>query len=187
MLSYWVEVWSMITRRTLSLIPAFIISLAGTPASGGEAVTPALKTVEKVDLSRYLGKWYELGRFPAWFQKDCYKSTAEYSLRDDGNVKVVNTCRKGSPEGKEKISTGKAWVVDKETSAKLKVQFVWPFSGDYWIVELGKDYEYAVVSEPKRNYLWILSRTPAMDEAKFDGITGRLKENGFDISKLERR
>lgn len=177
----------MIDRRTLSLIPTFIIALACTSVSAGEAVPTPLKTVEKVDLSRYLGKWYELGRFPAWFQKDCHKSTAEYSLRDDGNIKVVNTCRKGSPEGREKSSTGKAWVVDKETSAKLKVQFVWPFSGDYWIVELGKDYEYAVVSEPKRNYLWILSRTPSMEEEKFNGIVARMKENGFDVSKLERR
>jgi apolipoprotein D and lipocalin family protein len=81
---------------------------------------------------------------------------------------------------------GKAWVVDKSTNAKLKVSFFWPFRGDYWIIELGKDYEYAVVSSPNRKYLWILSRTPKMDEALYARIVEGLRERGFDVSLLQR-
>jgi apolipoprotein D and lipocalin family protein len=77
-------------------------------------------------------------------------------------------------------------VVDKSTNAKLKVSFFWPFRGDYWIIELGKDYEYAVVSSPNRKYLWILSRTPKMDEALYARIVEGLRERGFDVSLLQR-
>jgi apolipoprotein D and lipocalin family protein len=85
-----------------------------------------------------------------------------------------------------KTIKGKAWVVDPKTNAKLKVTFFWPFAGNYWILELGKDYEYAVVGESSRKYLWVLSRSPQMERDVYDGIVGRLREKGFDVSKLEK-
>ena len=144
-----------------------------------------LQAVDKVDAQRYMGKWYDIANFPQRFQKNCKCTSAEYKLLDDETVEVYNYCL-DSETGKVKDITGKAFIADKTTNAKLKVQFFWPFKGDYWIVELADDYSYAVVSEPGKEYLWILSRTPKMDENLLQAIIGRLKEKGFDTSKIVR-
>ncbi len=145
-----------------------------------------LKTVDHVDVQRYMGTWYEIAKFPQRFEKGMVGITAEYSLLPDGRVQVLNRGYKGGFNGELKTIKGKAWVVDPKTNAKLKVTFFWPFAGDYWILELGKDYEYAVVGEASRKYLWVLSRSPQMEGDVYDGIIGRLREKGFDVSKLEK-
>jgi apolipoprotein D and lipocalin family protein len=142
--------------------------------------------VDAVDLNRYLGKWYEIASYPAWFQKDCNASTAEYSLLPDGKIQVVNRCRKGSLDGPLKESKGKAEVVDTTTNAKLKVWFFWPFKGNYWIIDLDENYQWVVVGEPSRKYLWVLSRTPTMDESLYRQITNALPQKGYDPGKLRR-
>ena len=98
-------------------------------------------------------------------------------------MEVLNSCLR---DGNVDTARGKAWVKDKTTNAKLKVSFFWPFRGDYWIIELGRDYEYAVVSAPSRKYLWILSRTPKMEDQRYQEVVGRLKDKGFDVAKLSR-
>lgn len=164
------------------------IALSGTLAlflcacATGGPVHP-LDTVPQVDLAKYMGRWYEIASFPQRFQKGCTDTRAEYRSRPDGDVEVMNSCLR---DGKVDTATGKAWVVDRTTNAKLKVSFFWPFRGDYWIIDLGRDYEYAVVSAPSRKYLWILSRTPQMDEARYQEIVGKLKDRGFDVAKLNR-
>ena len=147
---------------------------------------PPLRTVPRVELDRYMGVWYEIASFPQRFQKGCAASMATYSLRSGGKVAVLNQCRNETLDGKLRSAKGTAWVVNKTTNAKLKVRFFWPFSGDYWIIDLGPDYEYAVVGHPKRTYLWILSRKPQMDSATYDGILQRLKDQKYDISRLKR-
>jgi len=147
---------------------------------------PPLKTVEKVDLNRYLGKWYEIASFPQRFQRGCTGSTANYTKRKDGRIRVVNRCRKGSLQGKKASAKGLARVVDKKTNAKLKVSFFRPFWGDYWIIDLDENYQYAVVGHPSRDYLWILSRTPQMNESVYEGILRRLKAQGYEIHKLKK-
>ena len=154
-------------------------------ADTAESDSP-LTVVNAVNLDRYLGKWYEIASYPSWFQKGCIGSTAEYSLLSDGKIQVVNRCRKGSPEGPLKESKGKAEVVDTTTNAKLKVWFFWPFKGDYWIIDLDPEYQWAVVGEPSRKYLWILSRTPAMEDTVYQGILERLLPKGYDPDKLRR-
>ena len=146
----------------------------------------ALETVNFVDLERYIGQWYEIARYHHRFQEGCVGSKATYSLRDDGKITVINECYDKSFSGKLRSVKGKAWVVDKETNAKLKVSFFWPFSGDYWIIDLGRDYEYAVIGHPNRKYLWILSRTPDMDEEVYQAILVRLQKQEYDTSKLIR-
>lgn len=142
-----------------------------------------LETVKYVDINKYMGKWYEIASFPQSFQKGCSCTTAEYELMDNGKVRVINSCE--VPDKTErKVSEGKAWVTDEETNAKLKVQFFWPFSGKYWIIDLADDYSYAVVGHPNRKYLWILSRTPQMDKGIYDDIVNRVEQKGFDISNL---
>jgi apolipoprotein D and lipocalin family protein len=147
---------------------------------------PPLTVVDSVDLERYLGKWYEIASYPAWFQKGCTGSTAEYSLLPDGKIQVVNRCRKGNLDGPLKESKGKAEVADTATNAKLKVWFFWPFKGNYWIIDLNPDYRWAVVGEPSRKYLWILSRTPTMDEAIYQRILERLPQKGYDPARLRK-
>ncbi len=151
-------------------------------ASGGPSPVPPT-VVPHVDLSRYTGTWYEIASFPQRFQKGCTDSRAAYRIRPDGDVEVVNSCLRN---GKVDTVKGKAWVVDTTTNAKLKVSFFWPFRGDYWIIDLGKDYEYAVVSAPSMKYLWILSRTSQLDEPRYQEIVARLKSRGFDVAKLIR-
>jgi len=142
------------------------------------------ETVANLDLSKYLGVWYEIASFPAPHQDDCVATKATYSLRKDGDIEIANECRDKTLTGKLRSASGKAWVVDKATPAKLKVRFVWPFSSDYWVIEIGEKYECAVVSGPARKYLWILSRTRQLPKNVLDGILGRLKDNGFDLGRL---
>jgi len=142
--------------------------------------------VDFVDLKRYLGRWYEIASYPAWFQKGCTGSMAEYTLLPDGKIQVINSCRENSLDGKLKQAKGKAEVVDTTTNAKLKVWFFWPFKGNYWIIDLDPDYRWAVVGEPKRKYLWILSRTPTMDQAVFQDILARLPQKGYDPARLKK-
>lgn len=156
-----------------------IFSLCST-LSAKEAPLP---TVAHVDLTQYLGKWYEIARYPFYFQKGCYRSTATYSLNKDGSIHVLNECFKG-PTGKYKKAVAKAWAVDANSNSKLKVQFFWPFSADYWIIDLSPTYQYAVVSEPTRKHLWILARTPSLDKDTYQQILLRLQALGFDTSKL---
>lgn len=152
----------------------------------GRAADKPLETVSSVDLDRYLGRWYEVASFPAWFQRGCTATTADYSLREDGLIKVVNSCRKGTPDGKHKQSVGRAKVVDEVTNAKLKVSFFGPFWGHYWIIDLDPDYRWAVVGVPNRRYLWILSREPQLEESVFQAIVSRLPDQGYDPMRLQR-
>lgn len=142
-----------------------------------------LETVPKVDLDRYLGRWYEIARYPNSFERKCDRDvTAEYSIKKNGDIRVVNSCVESS--GKIARAVGTAKIVDKSTNSKLKVSFFWPFYGKYWIIDLGPDYDYAVVGEPSRRYLWILSRTPDMPDDLYREITGELATKGYEASKL---
>jgi len=144
-----------------------------------------LQAVSRVDLSRYAGRWYEIARLPNRFEKKCADSvTATYTLRSDGKVDVVNRCRKAN--GEYTTAKGKAKIVDKKTNARLKVTFFWPFYGDYWILDLGPNYEYAVVGSPDRDYLWILSRTPQIDEQLYQQLLAKMASRGFETAPMIR-
>jgi apolipoprotein D and lipocalin family protein len=164
--------------------PLWLAAFFGMFSAASMAQT--LQTVPFVDLNKYAGKWYEIASFPQRFQKGCYGTTAEYSLTDKGYMIVENRCNKDSLNGKPSYIKGKAFVMKNSGNAKLKVQFFWPFKGKYWIIDLADDYSYAVVGHPNRKYLWILSRTPMMHDTIYQPIIARLKEQGFDISKINR-
>ena len=159
--------------------------MSGTGRAGD---LPELKTVAKVELTKYLGKWYEIYALPIIFEKKCAGGiAATYSLRPDGDIEVINECRTGA--GKLVRVRGRAWVVDKKTNAKLKMTVIpWLklnfLSEDCWILELGPNYEYAVVGHPDRKYCWILSRTPELPEDVLKGIISRLLAYGYDFSKF---
>jgi apolipoprotein D and lipocalin family protein len=145
-----------------------------------------LEAVPFVDLSRYLGTWYEIAAIPQRFQKGCVGVTAEYSLRKNGDIEVVNTCIQDTLDGEVRRVRGKARVVDKATGAKLKVSFFWPFWGSYWIIGLDADYQWAIVGHPNRNYLWILSRSPQMDDALYDKLLELIADKGYDLARIRK-
>ncbi len=150
----------------------------------GPKAAGRVQPVDRVEIERYLGTWYEIARYPHSFEENCYASQADYSLRDDGHIRVVNRCWLGGFEGELDEAIGKAWVVDETTQAKLKVQFFWPFSGDYWIIGLDPDYQYSIVGHPSREYLWILSRKPQMETALYDRLVQKVVDQGYDASRL---
>jgi apolipoprotein D and lipocalin family protein len=143
-----------------------------------------LQVVPSVDLPRYAGTWYEIARLPNRFQRECASDvTATYTLRPNGKVTVLNTCR--TSDGRTKSAKGTARVTDnKGPNTKLKVTFFWPFSGNYWIIDLDPDYRWAVVGEPDLRYFWILSRTPRMDGTLYEQILERAKQQGYDLTRL---
>jgi apolipoprotein D and lipocalin family protein len=157
-----------------------VLAISSATANGQRA---NLEVVPRVDLNRYVGRWYEIARLPNRFEKKCADSvTATYRLKDNGNIEVVNRCRK--PSGDYTTATGKAKIVDKTTNAKLKVTFFWPFYGDYWILDLGGNYEYAVVGAPDRKYLWILSRDRQMDESLYQSLLAKMAARGFKTEQM---
>lgn len=163
------------------IITLFIVSFLISTAMKAQL----LQTVPNVDLKKYAGKWFEIASFPQRFQKRCHCTTAEYTPTDKGYIIVENRCNKDSAKGKLSRIKGKAFVVENTGNAKLKVQFFWPFKGDYWIIDLADDYSYAVVSNPNKKSLWILSRTPKIDATVYKQIIIRLQEKGFDLTKLK--
>jgi apolipoprotein D and lipocalin family protein len=175
-----------VTRQT-ALLGLLAAALSWGCSHVATDTASPLRTVASVDLDRYLGTWYEIARYPHRFQEGCVASMATYTKRDDGRIRVVNTCREGTPDGKLRRAEGVAWVAKRApSSARLLVQFFWPFRGDYWIIELDPDYRHVVVGHPSRTYLWILARSPHMDEPTYQELRRRIAAHGYDLTPLQR-
>ena len=166
----------------------YIIPMAGllisgcfTPAELSTESIPAIKTFE---LNRYLGTWYEIARLPHSFEEGLDRVTATYKLRDDGRIEVLNKGFK-TAEGEWKEAKGKAYIPDTSAGAFLKVSFFWIFYGDYKVIALDTlDYSYAMVTSHSKEYLWILNRSPEMEQDIYDDLIKKAVNWGFDISKL---
>jgi apolipoprotein D and lipocalin family protein len=146
--------------------------------------TQPLQTVNQVDLERYTGVWFEIARYENSFERDCVAVTATYSKNSDDSIKVVNRCRHQTLVGEEKISEGRASVVDMQSNARLSVSFFWPFSGDYWVIGLAEDYSWALVGEPTGRYLWILSRTSHLTDETKAHLIAKLIAQGYNTKAL---
>jgi apolipoprotein D and lipocalin family protein len=168
-----------------------VLGMYSSQATAQAVDAAPVKTITSLDVPRYLGTWYELAKFPNWFQKKCVGNTkAEYSLRPDGNLKVLNSCK--TANGEVSDAEGTARQIGAKDSPRLEVRFapawlsflpmVW---GDYWVIDLDPQYQVAAVSDPKREYLWVLSRTPQLDSRIYDDLLLRLKHQQFDVRKLE--
>ncbi len=146
-----------------------------------------VETVANLDLDRYLGKWYEIGRLPNRFQKGCVASSATYSRIDAQTIAVLNECREGRLDGEPRRAQGTAWLAgDGSNPAKLEVQFFWPFRGDYWVIALDTEYRWAMIGHPQRKYLWILSREPDMPDVLYRRLLQQAASQGFDVSAVQR-
>jgi apolipoprotein D and lipocalin family protein len=153
----------------------------------GCASRPPLPTVPAVDLRRYEGRWFEIAKYPNWFQRGCASdTTATYTAQPDGSIRVVNRCRQ--PNGEFREATARATVTPNSGNAKLKVRFRGsPIAGDYWIIGLDeKNYSWALVGHPSRKFLWILARAPALDPATYEKITALAESLGYSPARLER-
>jgi apolipoprotein D and lipocalin family protein len=180
-----------------SLIAALCLSfsawvpLASAQAQSGEVSPAPLEAIGSLDVPRYMGTWYEVAKYPNWFQKRCIANTsATYAIQSNGMLQVLNRCQK--EDGSMSEALGEAKQVGDANSPKLKVRFapVWlsflPFVwGNYWVIDLDPQYQLAAVSEPSRKYLWILSRTQTVEPKAYDALLQRLKEKGFNLDAIE--
>lgn len=177
-----------------STLIGLYLMLAGLPAysqSGPQVSDAPVKTIASLDVPKYLGTWYEIAKFPNWFQRKCVGNTkATYSMRADGNLKVLNSCK--NADGVVSEAEGMARQIGEQDSPKLEVRFapawlsflplVW---GDYWVIDLDPQYQVAAVSDPQRDYLWVLSRTPQLDQKVYQELLQRLQAQQFDVRNLE--
>lgn len=179
------------TRTLLLSILGFSLIFIGASQVSAQQADQTVKTIAALDVPRYLGTWYEIAKFPNWFQKKCVGNTkAVYTAKPDGNLRVLNSCKTVNGETSE--AEGAARQIGAKDSPRLEVRFapewlsflplVW---GDYWVIDLDPQYQVAAVSDPRREYLWVLSRTPQLDPKVYEDLLLRLKQQQFDIRKLE--
>lgn len=167
----------MITMKTLPLIFLLLAACSHAPFDS--------QPMPRVEAEKYMGKWYEIARLPNRFEKGCDGVTAEYALKKDGTVSVLNTCRKGGPQGPARTASAKAWSVDPSGS-RYEVSFFRPFKAPYWIIELDAQYRWAAVGHPKRKYLWILAREKTLAPEIERELLAKLQTLGYDTARLER-
>lgn len=168
---------------TFVLISSLACSTSAVPPTSPER--PPLQTVKQVDLNRYSGRWYEIARTPNRFEDDCVGDVRVlYEMQPDGKLHLSNECRKHN--GKTESAHGYANVVEPGTGSKLRVTFFWPFFANYWIIELDPEYKYAVVGEPDRKYLWIISRTPQMDATTYNELIRKIASHGYDVGRISK-
>lgn len=175
----------------LLTIALSVLSLSACIAgpSGRAADAQDLQAVPSVDVSRYMGLWYEIARYPTSFQKNCEGATAEYTLREDGRVNVLNTCRFGTKDGNPRDAEAIARVIGGSNGARLFVNFspvpLLAGRGNYWVIYLDADYQHAVVGEPSGRFLWYLSRTPTITPETRAVLDAAAREQGYDLSMLK--
>lgn len=178
-------------RASLISISGLLLIGLGSSQVMAQQGDQSVKTIAALDVSRYLGTWYEIAKFPNWFQKKCVSNTkAVYTTKPDGNLRVLNSCKTATGETSE--AEGLARQIGAKDSPKLEVRFapewlsflplVW---GDYWVIDLDPQYQVAAVSDPRREYLWVLSRSPQLDPKVYADLLQRLTQQQFDIQKLE--
>jgi lipocalin len=167
--------------KLLFLNATICLLLLGTSCQSNQKIMD-VSTVNELDLQKYLGTWYEIARYNHKFERGLQGVTATYSMRDDGKIKVLNQGYKNSLEGELSRAVGKAKLTDEP--GKLKVSFFWIFYADYFVMELEENYQWALIGSKSDKYLWILSRTPQLDENVKNDILNRAKKRGYDISQL---
>lgn len=163
----------------------FSVSALSLVVHGCVAGVP-LTTVSHVDLSRFSGTWYVIANIPTFIEKDAYNAVESYRLADDGTMETVFTFRKGGFDGPIKTYRPRGFVRDTTTNAEWGMQFLWPFRSEYLITYLADDYSWTVISRNKRDYVWIMARTPRISEAEYQELVALVAAQGYDTSKLQR-
>ncbi len=147
---------------------------------------PPMETVDQVDLKRFMGDWYVIASIPTFIEKKAYNAVESYSLDSDGTVATVFTFREGGFDGELKRYTPTGFVRDAESNARWGMQFVWPIKADYRIIYLSDDYGQTVIGRRKRDYVWIMARTPQIPDARYDELVEFVRNQGYDIGELRK-
>ena len=153
--------------------------------SGCQSTKP-IYTVSHVDLERFMGDWYVIASIPTFIEKDAYNAVESYRLNADGTIATTFSFNKGGLDGKRKTYRPKGFVVENTGNAVWKMQFVWPFKAEYRIVYLNDDYGQTVIGRSKRDYVWIMARTPSVPDADYDRILAFLKDQGYSLERLRK-
>lgn len=158
-----------------------VVFLGGCAAKG-----PEMKTVDHVDLQRFMGPWYVIANIPTFLEKDAYNAVETYSLNDDGTIATTFTFRKGGFDGKKKEYNPKGFVLDDESNALWGMRFIWPIKADYRIVYLNKDYSQTIIGRQDRDYVWIMARTPTISDNDYEMLLSKVEALGYDMSLVKR-
>ena len=165
-------------KRLLLLSCAALLTGCQSPAP--------MPTVERVDLARFMGDWYVIASIPTFLEEDAHNAIESYRLEPDGTIATTFTFRAGSFDGDDRRYTPRGFVLDRETNARWGMQFIWPIKADYRIVYLAPDYGQTVIGREKRDYAWIMARTPSISEGEYRRLVGVLAEQGYAISKIRK-
>lgn len=145
-----------------------------------------MKTVDYVDIERFMGPWYVIANIPTFLEKDAYNAVETYELNDDGTIAATFTFLKGGFDGKQKEYNPKGFIVDEESNALWGMRFVWPIKADYRIVYLNDDYTQTVIGRQDRDYVWIMARTPNIPDGDYEELLNFVESIGYDTAKLQR-
>ena len=168
-------------RTCTILLLILAASLSGCAAQG-----PEMKTVDHVNLEQFMGDWYVIASIPTFIEKEAYNAVESYALNDDGTIATTFRFRKGGFDGKQKEYNPKGFVQDTDSNALWGMRFIWPFKGDYRIVYLDSGYDVTVIGRQKRDYVWIMARTPEISDADYDEVSSFVESIGYDVSKLRK-
>ena len=167
-------------NRTLAAI--FLTLTLGACAARG----PQMQTVDYVDLERFMGDWYVIANIPTFLEKNAHNAVETYELDDDGSILTTFTFRKGGLDGEKKQYNPRGFITDTETNATWGMRFVWPIKADYRIVYLDDDYSQTVIARQKRDFIWIMARTPEIPDEDYDRLVAFAGSIGYDTSKIQR-
>lgn len=168
-------------QSKLVLVVLLALAVTGCAGRGAE-----MKTVEQVDLDRFMGPWYVIANIPTFLEKEAYNAVETYSLNDDGTIATKFTFRKGGFDGEAKEYNPKGFVLDTESNARWGMRFVWPIKADYRIVYLDDDYTQTIIGRQDRDFVWIMARTPVIPDGDYDELVAFVESLGYDTSKLKR-
>ncbi len=171
-------------KTFLFVLTAVLLSAASVPLFAEGAKEPFHETAPYVDLDRFLGNWYVIALIPSFIEKDIANGMENYSLDARGNIKVQYTFRKKSPDGKEKITRQKGWIINKKTNAEWKVMPLWPFKLPYYILEVDDEYQWTAIGTNNFKYLWIMSKSPQYSKEELEAVIKRMTARGFEREKI---
>ena len=172
-------------RATPMKLPRLLASLAALGVAGCSSVPHApVPLAEHVDLQRFMGDWYVIASIPTYFERDAWNAVESYRLDPDGSIATTFTYRQGGFDGPERRMAPRGFVVDRDSNAVWDMQFLWPIQAEYVIVDLRPDYQVTVIGRSKRDYVWLMARTPRLSEAELQTAISRIRGLGYDTDKL---
>jgi len=172
----------MTSRSLKTSLLASLLAMAGCSTVS----QPPIQTVRQVDLPRFMGDWYVIANIPTFIEKGAHNAVESYRLEPDGTIDTVFTFRADGFDGPPKRYNPRGFIFDRESNAVWGMQFIWPIKADYRIVWLTPDYSQTVIGRDARDYVWIMARTPEIPEADYQAILAFLKQQGYDISKIQK-